>query len=84
MRNLPNIYTPNSTYALFPFTIPSRMNGYLAGNGVLDKYDTRRPTRIPPVHGVFTYKACLDVLADPRKYGVIYEQSIKSCSNDYG
>ncbi|GAA5952514.1 hypothetical protein JCM21900_003401 [Sporobolomyces salmonicolor] len=84
MRNLPTIYTPNSAYALFPFSTPETMRKILQKNGVIDKYDISRPTRVPPIHGVFTYKACMDVLADSERFGVTYKESIESCSNSYG
>ncbi|GAA5921037.1 hypothetical protein JCM1841_005069 [Sporobolomyces salmonicolor] len=84
MRNLPTIYTPNSAYALFPFSTPETMRKILQKNGVIDKYDISRPTRVPPIRGVFTYKACMDVLADSERFGVTYKESIESCSNSYG
>ncbi|GAA6048556.1 hypothetical protein JCM3770_006551 [Rhodotorula araucariae] len=84
MRNLPHNYTANSSYALFPFSTPPTVKNILTKNGVLAKYDLRAPTSLPPVHGVFTYKACLDVLADPKTFGVVYSDAIKACSNEYG
>lgn len=84
MRNLPHNYTARSTYALFPFSTPATMQRILTKNGVVDKYDLRSPTTIPPVHGIFTYQACLSVLADPSTFGVIYAPHIEACSNSYG
>ncbi|GAA5912247.1 hypothetical protein JCM6882_005206 [Rhodosporidiobolus microsporus] len=84
MRNLPNSYTYNSTYALFPFSIPSTMREVLTKNGVIDQYDMTPPKLGTATHGIFTYKACLDVLADPKRFGTIYDEPIKNCSNKYG
>ncbi|BGP41764.1 hypothetical protein JCM10449v2_005755 [Rhodotorula kratochvilovae] len=83
-RILPHNYTANSAYALFPFSTPATVKNILTKNGVVAKYDLRPPTTLPPVHGVFTYKACMDVLADPKTFGIVYSAAIKACSNEYG
>ncbi|GAA5822485.1 hypothetical protein JCM11251_006354 [Rhodosporidiobolus azoricus] len=84
MRNLPNSYTSNSTYALFPFSTPATMREVLTANGVIEQYDMAPPSPSSATHGVFTYKACLEVLADPMRFGTIYDEPIKNCSNKYG
>ncbi|GAA5889174.1 hypothetical protein JCM8208_007792 [Rhodotorula glutinis] len=84
IRNLPRNYTARSTYALFPFSTPTTIQRILTKNGVADKYDLRSPTTIPPVHGIFSYKACLEILAAPADFGVVYSPAIKACSNSYG
>lgn len=84
IRNLPHNYTARSTYALFPFSTPTTIQRILTKNGVVDKYDLRSPTTLPPVHGVFSYKACLEILAAPADFGVVYSSAIKACSNDFG
>jgi hypothetical protein len=89
MRSLPNCYSANSTYALFPFSTPETVRKILTSfeGDVVSRYDFTRPspsTQTKPIHSVKTYKACLDVLADPRRFGTVYDKSIKNCSNEYG
>ncbi|GAA5974545.1 hypothetical protein JCM11641_002083 [Rhodosporidiobolus odoratus] len=84
MRCLPRSYANNSTYALFPFSTPETMREILTKNGVIEQYDISKPKQTPPTHGVFTYKACLAVLADTKRFGTIYDEPIKNCSNEYG
>lgn len=84
MRNLPRSYTYNSTYALFPFTTPATMEAILTKNGVSENYDMRRPQPAPPVHGTSTYAGAMYVLSKPDTFGVIYDESIKACSNSFG
>lgn len=43
MRTFPRHYTPNSTYALFPFSTPATTNSVLERLKIVDQYDTRRP-----------------------------------------
>ena len=64
MRNLPTSYRFNSTYALFPFNIPSRTVEALKSFGKLALYDTARPTPAPDIFSVRTYAACSNVLSE--------------------
>ncbi|GAA6030413.1 hypothetical protein JCM8097_009096 [Rhodosporidiobolus ruineniae] len=83
MRALPASYTYNSTYALFPFSTPSTTREILTKNGVISKYDLSRPKPAPALHGIFTYKAALDVLADPKRFSSIaYDAPIRNCSDN--
>ncbi|EPQ31153.1 uncharacterized protein PFL1_01342 [Pseudozyma flocculosa PF-1] len=66
MTTLPGQYKYNSTYALYPFMIPSRTIEILRRDGTLDHYDTAYPT---PPHRWLTiesYAACKEVLVNER------------------
>ncbi|GAA5869954.1 hypothetical protein JCM8547_008113 [Rhodosporidiobolus lusitaniae] len=88
MRNLPASYTYNSVYALFPFSTPATMKEILTKNGVVDQYDLTPPGTIPtpPIHGLTTYAAAMEVLLDPKRFSGhgFYDAAIKACSNEYG
>ncbi|GAA6004088.1 hypothetical protein JCM10207_002420 [Rhodosporidiobolus poonsookiae] len=81
MRTLPHSYANNSAYALFPFSTPETVRKILTENGNIDEYSLERPTRTPPTHGIETYKACMEVLVLPSKFGTIYDEPIKNCSS---
>ncbi|GAA5864064.1 hypothetical protein JCM1840_000691 [Sporobolomyces johnsonii] len=72
MRHFPNLYTYNSTYALFPFSTPSTTTKILADLGVSDQYDARRPTAAPEWVIVRTRQAAETVLKDKQTYHSVY------------
>jgi len=84
MRGLPEHYTFNSVYALFPFLIPSRIQKHLTDMGIADQYDFERPKEARKVIGVNSYAAVREVLGDPKTYAVTYVQNINTLTNGYG
>lgn len=84
MRNLPDYYTFNSVYALFPFLIPSRIKTHLTDLGVANLYDFERPKGARKIVGVNSFKAVQEVLGDPKTYQVTYAENMKSLTDGYG
>ncbi|KAM0748536.1 linoleate diol synthase [Meredithblackwellia eburnea MCA 4105] len=76
MRTMPTCYTFNSIYALFPFSTPGTTKKILTELNLIDQYDFTKPTVAPAWHPAFTYKGCIDILSDHRRFGVIYAKSI--------
>ncbi|CAE6536627.1 unnamed protein product [Rhizoctonia solani] len=85
MRGLPENYTFNSVYALFPFMAPKFMKVHLEDMGIADLYDFERPEEARHIVGVNSYKAVREVLGDPETYkAATYEQHMKDLTNGYG
>ncbi|KAG8731386.1 hypothetical protein FRC11_004322 [Ceratobasidium sp. 423] len=84
MRGLPEHYTFNSVYALFPFMVPKFIKGHLEDMGIADLYDFKRPEEARHIVGINSYKAVREVLGDPKTYNVTYEQHMKELTNGYG
>ncbi|CAE7179209.1 unnamed protein product [Rhizoctonia solani] len=84
MRGLPEHYTFNSVYALFPFMAPSFMKTHLKEMGILGLYDIERPEAARHTVGVNSYKAVREVLGDPKTYKATYEEHMKDLTNGYG
>ena len=55
---LPAAWTGTSSYALLPFYTPKAARGILNGNGVIDQYDTERPSSDLRIVGVHTQAGC--------------------------
>lgn len=77
MRAFPTSYTPNSIYALFPFSTPPTTRASLVKFGKLDQYDFSAPSSAPPIKSVRTYAACIEVLGDSKRFGVYYGPAIQ-------
>ncbi|KAG8750070.1 hypothetical protein FRC12_013089 [Ceratobasidium sp. 428] len=84
MRNLPEHYTFNSVYALFPFLVPSQIKKHLTDLGIAGQYDFRRPRKAREVIGVNTYKAVREVLGDNKTYPVTYVENMNHLTGGYG
>ncbi|KAG9083295.1 hypothetical protein FRC07_013955, partial [Ceratobasidium sp. 392] len=84
MRNLPEHYTFNSVYALFPFLVPDQAKKHLTELEVADHYDFKRPQEAREVVGVNTYEAVREVLSDPTTYSVTYVENMNRLTNGYG
>jgi hypothetical protein len=57
-KGLPAAWTGTSSYALLPFYTPKAARGILKGNGVIDQYDTERPSSDLEIVGVHTQAGC--------------------------
>ncbi|KAF8677681.1 heme peroxidase [Rhizoctonia solani] len=84
MRGLPEHYTFNSVYALFPFMTPKFMKTHLEEMGIIDLYDLRRPEEARHIVGINSYKAVREVLNNPAIYNATYEKHMKELTNGYG
>ncbi|KAJ1306560.1 hypothetical protein OPQ81_007561 [Rhizoctonia solani] len=84
MRGLPEHYTFNSVYALFPFMTPQIMKTHLEELGIADQYDFKRPGEARHIVGINSYKAVREVLGNPKTYKGTYEQHMKELTNGYG
>lgn len=84
MRNLPEHYTFNSVYALFPFLIPEKIEEHLKHMKADHLYDFRRPEKAREIVHVDSYKAVREVLSDPKTYKGTYEKNMKSLTDEYG
>ncbi|KAF8600486.1 heme peroxidase [Ceratobasidium sp. AG-I] len=84
MRNLPEHYTFNSVYALFPFLVPGKIKTHLTDMGIADLYDFRRPEEARELVSVNSYKAVREVLSDPKTYKGTYEEHMKLLTDGYG
>lgn len=83
MRAFPNHYKFNSIYAFFAFSTPATTRAALTKFGKLDQYDFSDPTDAPAVKSVKTYAACVNVLADSKRFGVYYGPAIQQlCKNN--
>lgn len=85
LRNLPNNYTYNSVYGLFPFSTPdacrSALSGAAAGNGVDYVYERPVPRPIKTVDNLDAIRA---VLGDPTKFASPYGDDLKRLTGGYG
>ncbi|KAL8280766.1 hypothetical protein RQP46_006770 [Phenoliferia psychrophenolica] len=77
MRTLPSSYSFNSTYALFPFSTPATTKAILNKMELSHKYNFSKPKAAAPWHPAFTFKACRDILADHKTFGVVYGPGIQ-------
>ncbi|CAE6468800.1 unnamed protein product [Rhizoctonia solani] len=84
MRGLPEHYTFNSVYALFPFMTPKFMESHLEDMGIVGSYDLKRPVEARHIVGINSYKAVREVLGNPKIYKATYEQHMKELTNGYG
>ncbi|CAE6443003.1 unnamed protein product [Rhizoctonia solani] len=84
MRGLPENYTFNSVYALFPFMTPKFMKIHLEEMGIADLYDFKRPEQTRHTVGVNSYEAVRKVLGDPKTYKATYETHMKDLTDGYG
>lgn len=85
LRNLPNNFEYNSTYALFPFQTPKSMKSILESQGLADKYTFSPPIKTAPWKTVTNPNACDAVLRDSPAFGVIYTAAVEDLSRDkYG
>ncbi|QRV88586.1 heme peroxidase [Ceratobasidium sp. AG-Ba] len=84
MRTLPEHYTFNSVYALFPFMVPSRMKEHLTDLEVEGQYDFERPKKAREIISVNSYAAVRQVLGDPKTYRGTYEAHMKGLTDGYG
>jgi hypothetical protein len=82
MRAFPNHYKANSIYALFPFSTPETTRASLIKFGKLDLYDFSDPSTAPPIKSVKTFAACVEVLADSRRFGVYYGPAIQQLTKN--
>ncbi|KDQ52925.1 hypothetical protein JAAARDRAFT_162433 [Jaapia argillacea MUCL 33604] len=69
-RHLPDYYPRNSTYAFFPFLVPSSMKGFAEklGDGTVNKYSWTRPTAPAPTIKVETFEGVSWVLTSPQNF----------------
>jgi hypothetical protein len=84
MRTLPEHYTFNSVYALFPFLVPQKMKEHLTDMNIVDLYDCERPKESREVVSVNSYAAVRAVLSDSRTYPGTYVEHMKHLTDGYG
>ncbi|KAE8267578.1 hypothetical protein A4X09_0g4768 [Tilletia walkeri] len=77
-NTLPNIFKYNSTFALFPFVTPRKIEKILTEKGVLAEYDTDEPEgQIQNWYGVNSYEATREIVTNSRRFGVPYKAAIE-------
>ncbi|KAG8881440.1 hypothetical protein FRB97_009566 [Tulasnella sp. 331] len=65
LRHLPNNYSSDSSYAIFPMVTPKEMNALLLQKGLSQRYSFSLPTAQQPVHVISQYAAAMAALASP-------------------
>ncbi|KAG8894697.1 hypothetical protein FRB99_001047 [Tulasnella sp. 403] len=83
-RSLPNNFSFNSVYGLFPFYTPKTCEVNLSKLDLVDKYDFERPKTEKPVVSVNTWDGVKQVLGDYRSFKTTYEEHMKALTNGYG
>ncbi|KAK0526667.1 hypothetical protein OC842_005123 [Tilletia horrida] len=77
-NTLPNIFTYNSSYALFPFVTPKKIRGILRDKGVLEQYNLDEPRgQLQNWHGLDSYAAVSGALRNSAEFGVPYKPAIE-------
>ncbi|GME49944.1 Fatty acid oxygenase [Neofusicoccum parvum] len=85
MRAFPQWYTPNSVYALYPFSTPERTRE-LVQTGALRNVELNynRPKRAPLPKAICSWKAVHDVLCDQQRFKVPWgEHTWQMIGRDY-
>jgi hypothetical protein len=80
LQGLPGGFRGTSPYVLLPFYTPEAAKGILKGNGVLDKYDLRRPPNDYDIVSVQTQAGCKKVFEDRETFVVMYQAAIRQCT----
>jgi hypothetical protein len=80
LQGLPGGFRGTSPYVLLPFYTPEAAKGILKGNGVLDKYDLRRPPNDYVIVSVQTQAGCKKVFEDRETFVVMYQAAIRQCT----
>lgn len=70
MRAFPGWYSPNSVYALYPFTTPEKNQEVFIKNGRADTLDFKRPSFTKPPVPVTTWRGVVDLLSDQKNFHV--------------
>jgi len=81
LNGLPDDFTGTSSYALLPFYTPEAVKGILKGNKVLEKYDLARPPSGMNIISIQTQEGCKRVLEDHDNFRVMYQTTIRNCTN---
>ncbi|KAF2836478.1 linoleate diol synthase [Patellaria atrata CBS 101060] len=82
-NGLPGAWTGTSTYVLLPFYTPPEARGILKQNGVLDQYDTQRPSNDRDIISVRTQEGCRRVFEDRENFRVMYQKAIRECTDGH-
>jgi hypothetical protein len=82
-QGLPGAWTGTSSYALLPFYTPEAAKDILSKNGVLNKYDTKRPDSDKGIISVQTHEGCKRVFEDRENFTVMYQTAIRNCTNNH-
>ncbi|KAK0557201.1 hypothetical protein OC846_000651 [Tilletia horrida] len=83
-NTLPNYFTYNSTWALFPFVTRHKIEGILRKKDVLDKYNLSEPRGpIQNWYGVDSHAAVSEVAKDSQNFGVPYRAPIEIVSQGH-
>ena len=69
LRTLPKHFSPNSVYTWFPLLTPETMKPVLQQLGDAHLYDFNEPGIVPEVPDVGNYKAVVEILRNPEKFG---------------
>lgn len=69
-RAFPGWYRANSTYALYPFTVPSRVKETFTDRPSMPELDFTMPTFIGPAKPLFTWKAVTEILDNQKAFRV--------------
>jgi len=87
-RAFPNHFKGDSIYAHFPFVIPSENAKIYKNLGIYDKYSWSKPTGVPELIVVNSYKAATTILDDMQTFKVTWgeaiEHSVKHAGHEYG
>ncbi|KAI4619430.1 uncharacterized protein J4E87_007319 [Alternaria ethzedia] len=79
-QGLPGGFKGTSSYALLPFYTPKAAKEILQGNGVLEKYDLRRPPSDYDIISVQTQEGCKKIFEDRESFVVMYQAAIRNCT----
>lgn len=78
MRAFPGWYRANSSYALYPFTVPSRIKENFSNKPNMPALDFTMPTFVGPPTPAFTWKAVTEILKDQPQFRVPCKSSHSS------
>ncbi|KAG9027103.1 hypothetical protein FRB95_008123 [Tulasnella sp. JGI-2019a] len=65
LRHLPDHYSSESSYTIFPMVTPTAMNSYCLENGTAQNYSFSRPIVQRPVHVISDYSTAVAALSNP-------------------
>jgi cytochrome P450 len=80
-KGLPTAFTGTSPYVLLPFYTPEASKSILKGNKQLEKYNLQRPASSMDIIDIQTQQGCRQAFEDRDSLQVMYQASIRNCTN---